>query len=218
MKFVQRVKNVIFSPRKTFQNILAEGFSMMEPVGLVVGITFLNVLLAGIGVVRGIDAITDFLSERVHIFPSPPIHWQIDISSFTGVIFTAFLGVAVIVAIYSLVPWIINAGIGHISAKYLFNGLGDYESLLAMYGYSHVAALTLTVGLLVFIASPVVGIFVILAMELAQWLWTLLLRTFSVSEVYGLDIGRSFICAIMPYLLLFVFVFAMTGVPFIFYV
>ena len=204
---------MIFSPRETFQNILAEGFSMAEPVGLVLGINFLNALLFGIGAIRGIDALTDFFSERVHMV-SDNVVWEVDTSGFTEFFLVVAFGVAIAYAIISLFPWIINTGISHVSAKHLFNGLGDFESLLCTYGYAHVAGLALTFGLILFIIVPVAGIVALLAVGLLQLLWTIVLRTLSVSEVYGLDLGRSFICAIMPYLLVMVFV-VLLFVPFI---
>jgi len=216
MKFVNRVKNVIFSPRAAFQNILAEGFSMTEPVGIVLGINFLNALLFGIGAIRGMNLITDFISRRVHISPEI-INLEIDVSGVTGILLAIFLGMAVFYAIYSLFPWIINAGIGHIMAKHVFNGLGDFESLLCTFGYSQITAISLTLGLLVFIIYPVTGLFVLLAMGIVKLIWSIVLRTLSVSEVYGLDLGRSFISVIMPYLLLLAFGLISSGFPFFFF-
>lgn len=216
MKFVDRVKNVIFSPRAAFQNILAEGFSMTEPVGIILGISFINALLFGIGLIRGSNVVVDFLSERVHIYPDV-VHWEIDISGFTGFILAIAVGVAVVYTIYSLVPWIITAGIGHITAKHVFKGLGDFESLLCTFGYSHIAALSYTFGLVVFVLAPVTGFFVLIAMGIAHFLWSIVLRTLAVSEVYGLDTGRSFLCVIVPHLLLLVFGLLMSGIPFFFF-
>jgi len=215
MKFVTRVKNVIFSPKAAFQNILAEGFSMTEPVSIVLGINFINALLFGIGAVRGLNLITDFISRRVHISPDI-INMKINLSGYSGVIFAAFLGIAVLYAVYSLFPWIINAGIGHVIAKHVFNGLGDFESLLCTFGYSQIAAISLTLGLLIFIFYPVTGLFVILGMKIVELIWSVVLRTLSVSEVYGLDLGRSFISVIMPYLLLLAVGLMFSGIPFLF--
>ncbi|MEA1994047.1 MAG: YIP1 family protein [Euryarchaeota archaeon] len=216
MRFANRMKKVIVSPRETFQNILAEGFSMTEPVGIVLGMNFLKTFLAGLCIIRGIDEITEFFSERVHISPDV-INWEIDLSGFTGVILVAFVGIALAFATYSLIPWILTAGIGHATAKYMFKGIGDFESLLCTYGYSQIASLATVFGLLIFILHPVAGFFALIAMKIAESLWTLALRILSVSETYGLDLGRSFICVIMPYLLPILLVILLSGVPFIFH-
>jgi hypothetical protein len=215
MRFATRVKNVILSPRETFQNILAEGYSMTEPIGVVLGITFLNAFLAGIGAIWGMDALTDFISERVHIL-SDTVVWEVDLSGFTGIFIAVAFGVAIAYAIISLFPWIINSGISHIAAKHVFSGLGDFESLLCLYGYTHIAGLAVTAGLILFIIAPVAGIVALLAVGLLQILWTTVLRTLSVREVYGLDLGQSFICAIMPTLLVAVFVLLITAPMFFF--
>ena len=216
MKFMDRVKNVIFSPRTAFQNMLAEGFSMTEPVGIILGVSFVNALLFGVGIIRGFNAVSDFLSERMHIYPDV-VHWEIDISGFTGFLLAIFVGAAVIYAIYSLIPWIITAGIGHITAKHIFKGLGNFESLLCTFGYSHIAAISYTFGLIVFVLAPMTGFFVLIAMGIAHFIWSLVLRTLSISEVYGLDTGRSFLCAIMPHLLLLLLWVLAAGIPFFFF-
>lgn len=215
MRFVHRMKNVIVSPRKAFQNILAEGFPMTEPVGIVLGMNFLKAFLIGACTIRGLDEVTEFFSERVHVSPHV-VTWEINLSEFTGLLLAASIGISIAWAIYSLIPWILTAGIGHATAKFVFKGIGDFESLLCTYGYSQIASLATILGFLIFLVSPVAGFFMLLALVIAELLWTLVLRILSVSETYGLDLGRSFICVIMPYLLPFLLAILLAGVPFMF--
>ena len=204
VKFANRVKNVIFSPRDAFQNILAEGFSMTEPLAVILGMSFLNIVLFGIGVVRGMSFIEDLFLGRIYVYPDFG-EIQINFSGYSALLLTFFLGIAIFFTILSLFSWIVNAGVAHIVAKHIFHGLGDFESILCTYGYSEIASISLTLGLLIFIFSPVIGIFAILGMKIAEFIWRIVLRTLAVSEVYGLDLGRSFLCAITPYLLISAF-------------
>ncbi len=119
------------------------------------------------------------------------------ISPVTGSANLGFLGIIpwimlIVMIILVLIGWVIVAGIAHLSARYIFRGVGSFTQLLKLYGYS-LAPMSLMIFATVLIGVSWIALPLTQFLFVAAVFWIVMLMTVAVRQNYGLDTGKAFI-------------------------
>ncbi len=183
-RFSSRIGGVLLHPKETFEIFVHERRGFSEPFIVFLCIVIVEGLLMGVillGVIR----------EILSIFPAPLPKF---ILYFVNVLPVFILAGFVV---YKLVYFIVWALIAHLSAKHLFNGVGEFEPVLSLFMYSVLPEVIFIFGLVVAVFAPIHGLIFSVALRVAALIWTALLVVNAISQVHGLDMGKSLVSAIL---------------------
>jgi len=193
--FLDRLGGTLLEPRKTFYDILEEKRGILEPLFLIILFFGIQGALVGVLIVRILYSFLPFLS---------PIIGVEQLKAFQGILFVIPIITTISWIIFSLILWVISAGIAHLCAKYVFKGMGSYTQLLKLYGYASVPSSLVILGMM--LASLNFSIFfgfsVILC--LIAVFWTVIILVVAVERCHLIDAGQAFISSFIAPLVLLI--------------
>ncbi|MEM3382910.1 MAG: YIP1 family protein [Nitrososphaerales archaeon] len=183
-RFLERLGGILLEPRKTFYDMMQKGMSVIEPLFLIIVFFGIQGALFGVFTVRLLYSFLDFLSQFAGTEP-------LRIFQGSFIIITITTTISWIIA--ALLIWIISAGIAHLSAKYIFKGLGSYSQLLKLYGYASIPSSLVILGIMLLNLNLFIffGIFLILC--LIAFFWIVVILLVAVERCYLIDPGQAFI-------------------------
>jgi len=188
--FLDRLGGTLLEPGKTFYRILEEKRGILEPLFLIILFFGIQGALVGVFIVRILYSFLPFLSPIIGVEQLKTFQ---DILSIIPIITTISW------IIFSLILWVISAGIAHLCARYVFKGMGSYTQLLKLYGYASVPSSLVILGMLLVSLnfSLFFGFSIILCLIAIFW-------TVAVERCHLIDPGQAFISSFIAPLILFI--------------
>lgn len=178
--FLNRIGGVFLTPDATFKQIIMEKIGFLEPFALVLVLVGIEGLVIASFIHRIISALIVSFGSLLG-----------DVS--LGSLSIIWLAVTIGMVVVTLILWIIVAGIAHISAKYIFKGVGgSFVQLMKLYGYTLVPFSLVILGTVLsgisWVTWPLSTFFGVVAI-----FWIVLLMAVAVKHTYNIDIGKAFI-------------------------
>jgi len=176
---LNRLGGTLLDPHQTFEQMIAEKRGFLEPLLIVFLSHGIQGAIIGSFIARIIFAIYAFLGKWLGEAPHGLIA-SIPIIAF----FVAF--------IVTLILWAIMTGIAHLSAKYIFKGVGSFSQLFKLYGYASVPYS------LIILATVLLGVNFSLSplsllLGLISIFWMVLTMVVAVDTNYKIGLGKAFI-------------------------
>jgi len=200
MGFLSRLGETLLEPGKMFERLIAEKKGFLEPLVIVLIFHGVQGALIGSFIAKIIITVFAFFGS---LFGA-----QNAVPSFVSTIPAI---IAIVGIICALLLWVILTGIAHISAKYIFKGVGSFTQLFKLYGYASVP------NILAIFATLLIGInfFVFLGFSLilcfASIFWMVLIMVVAVQKTYQIDPGKAFISAFIAPIVVILILLAFVG-------
>lgn len=200
MGFLGRLGETFLEPGKMFERLIAEKKGFLEPLVIVLIFQGVHGALIGSFIAKIVITVFAFLGSLLGA--------QMVVPGFVLAIpvITAIVGI-----ICALLFWVILAGIAHITAKYIFKGVGSFSQLFKLYGYASVP------NILAIFATLLMGVnfFVFLGYSLilccASIFWMVLIMVVAVEKSHQIDPGKAFISAFIGPMIILLILLALVG-------
>ncbi len=224
--FINRMGAVLLDSESAFRAMIHERAGLLQAILMMFSIAFLT---GGIQIIH-LDRILRWLvvvlqppySNLDTIAPGfVELLQQIELSyPEQPLISWIVLGVAFIAALIYALFWFLWATISFILARLFFNGTGSWSNDLSLFAYcSVVDVFVLIVGLIMFVAHPMVALGVSLITPIILLTWKIVMAVQALKENHGLPTAHAFYCVFLipigiPIFLIFIVgAFAFYTVP-----
>ncbi len=223
---INRMGAVLLDSESAFRAMIHERAGLLQAILMMFSIAFLT---GGIQIIHldrilrwlvvvlqppysNLDTIApgfvELLQQIELSYPEPPlISWIV-------------LGVAFIAALIYALFWFLWATVSFILARLFFNGTGSWSNDLSLFAYcSVVDVFVLIVGLIMFVAHPMVALGVSLITPIILLTWKIVMAVQALKENHGLPTAHAFYCVFLipigiPIFLIFIVgAFAFYTVP-----
>lgn len=181
--FLERLGGTLLEPRKTFYDMMQRKIGILEPLFLIIAFFGIQGALAGVFTVRLLYSflalLSPFTNEQLRVFQGSLL------------ILPVITTISWIVT--ALLIWIISAGIAHLSAKYIFKGIGSYTQLLKLYGYASIPSSLVILGIMLLSLNFSIFSGISLILCLMAVFWVVVILVVAVERCYLIDPGQAFI-------------------------
>ncbi|MCP8318510.1 MAG: YIP1 family protein [Candidatus Methylarchaceae archaeon HK01B] len=198
--FLDRLGGALLEPRKTFDDILTEKRSILEPLLLILVFFGIQGALVGVFFVRIISSIFTLLS---------PITGFEQFGTFQAFSFIIPVTTAIMWIIGSLILWVVSAGIAHLCARYIFGGMGAYTQLLKLYGYAIVPSSLVILGMVLVGLNFLFFFSYCIVLCLIAIFWMVSISVVAVERCHLIDPGKAFISSFILPLVVYMIIFSL---------
>ncbi|MGQ9469199.1 MAG: YIP1 family protein [Nitrososphaerales archaeon] len=193
--FLDRLGGALIEPRKTFYHILEEKRGILEPLLLIIVFSSIQGALVGVFIVRILYSFFPFLS---------PIIGAGQLRAFQESLFIIPIITTISWIIFSLISWVISAGIAHLCARYIFKGIGSYTQLLKLYGYASIPSSLVILGMLLVSLNFSLFFGISIILWLIAVFWTVITLVVAVERCHLIDPGQAFISSFISPLIFYI--------------